>query len=905
MKLSMDKDWLFHLGDVPEPEIKSHTYSYMAAKAGGAVGGASTSCCYDGWENVTLPHDWAVYGEFNPIEGPAHGYKPRGKAWYVKRFRLDKEDKNKQILIEFEGISSHATVYCNGSVVARSFCGYTSFTADITDMALFGDKVNTLSVFVDADVIEGWWYEGAGIYRHVNMYKKNKLHIKHWGVFVKPEKKTVDVWDTNVEITVENSNYSDCDFSVRASLKNEKGIEIGHAEQSGTVKGGSEAVIDTSVLTYSPELWDVENPKLYTMDCEIIADGEVIDTTSTPFGYRTIEISADNGFILNGRRVQLYGTCNHQDHAGVGTAVPNSINEYRIQLLKEMGTNAFRCSHGNPNPEILDLCDKYGLLVMDENRNFNSSPDGMEQVRSMVLRDRNHPSVVMYSIFNEEPHQGTATGRKIAERLACEIRRLDDTRFLVGAMNTGLLDDEGCADLLDITGFNYITHLYDPFREKYPAQPMIGSENDSAFQTRGEYKTIKQQHIIDSYDSEAAAWGNTYRDGFKQVDIRKHIMGMFIWTGFDYRGEPTPFEWPSIGTQFGIMDTCGFKKDAFYLNKAFFTDEPMMHLLPHWNWNEGDKVKVMVHTNCDEAELFLNNVSLGKKPVDKYDMASWEVDFTAGTIRADGYKNSQIVASDSRTTSGTSKKIILTSSTSTITDDTYGAAAVNVCVVDENGIAVPTADNLIKFTAENGRIIGVGNGDPNSHEADKASERKLFNGLCQAIVQADENTGSVIIKAESDGLEGDTIKIEVNASDIVYVPSVKEKYVGQWRCSVALFDEMPPADITIEDSDMNSWGIMTAGDESKFDGTGYALYRTSTLIGEGKKAIVFAEIIGTYAWIYINGQLKFERECVWGNDIEVNLGEEISGNTEITVIIRREKDEQKIGLTKSVSIIEK
>ncbi len=905
MKLSMDKGWLFHLGDVPEPEVKGHTYSYMAAKAGGAVGGASPSCSFEGWEPVDLPHDWAVYGEFHPNEGPAHGYKPRGEAWYVKRFRLDEADHDKQILVEFEGISSHAAVYCNGSVVARSFCGYTSFTADITDMAVFGDKVNTLSVYVDANVIEGWWYEGAGIYRHVNMYKKNKLHIKHWGVFVKPVKKTADVWDTNVEITVENSSYQDREFTIRASLKNAKGTEIGHKEEIGIVRGGSDAVINTSILTYSPELWDVDSPNMYTMDCEVFLDGESVDSKSTLFGYRTIEISADNGFILNGRRVQLYGTCNHQDHAGVGVAVPDSINEYRIQLLKEMGTNAFRCSHGNPNPEILDLCDKYGMLVMDENRNFNSSPEGVEQVRSMVLRDRNHPSVVMYSVFNEEPHQGTATGRRIAERLACEIRRLDDTRFLLGAMNTGLLEDVGCADLLDITGFNYITHMYDPFREKYPNQPMIGSENDSAFQTRGEYTTIREKQIIDSYDSEAAAWGNTYRDGFKQVDIRKHIMGMFIWTGFDYRGEPTPFEWPSIGTQFGIMDTCGFKKDAFYLNKAFFTDEPMMHLLPHWNWEKGQKIKMMVHTNCDEAELFLNDTSLGRHTVDKYDMTEWEVEFESGTIRADGYRNGELVCSDSRTTSGAPAKIMLTASTDAITDDTYGAAAINVCVVDANGVPVPTADNLIRFITKEGHIIGVGNGDPNSHEKDKASERKLFNGLCQAIVSAEENAELVTVIAESDGLESAQIEIKVIKTDKTYIPSVKETFLGKWRSNVALFDEMPAADTIIEDSDMNTWGIMSPGDESKFDGTGYALYRTTAEFGEGAKTVTFAEVTGTHAWIYVNGELKYERNCKWGERMEIHLDGSITGTAEITVIIHRQFADQKTGLTKSVSVVQK
>ncbi|MCC8168997.1 MAG: hypothetical protein LIO59_01200 [Oscillospiraceae bacterium] len=545
-KFSLDRDWKFFNGDIPAPEINGHTACYMAAKAGGAIGAASPDFNTDSWENVNLPHDWAVYNKFEEKWGPSNGYKKRGKGWYKKRFRLDESDRNKQILIEFGGIATHSVIHMNGSVVGRNFCGYNSFTVDVTDMAVYGEQINELAVFVDATAIEGWWYEGAGIYRHVNLYKKNPLHIKHCGVFIHPEKKTADVWDALTDTTIENSSYEDKSFKLISHIIDSGDNTVGKAETVFTVKGGSEAEMNQSLLTYSPYIWDIDSPNLYTMLSELYENDELVDSVENKFGFRTISIDCDNGFFLNGRRVTLYGTCNHQDHAGVGVAVPDSINEYRIKLLKEMGSNAYRCAHGNPSSEILDYCDKYGLLVMDENRNFNSSPDGIKQVCDMVMRDRNHPSVIMYSIFNEEPLQGTPTGRKIAARLQSEIKKLDNTRFTLGAMNTGITTDGGACDLLDITGLNYNTFAYDDFRKKYPKMPMIGSENDSAFQTRGVYKTDFEEHVIDCYDSEAASWGNTYRDGFKQIDTRPHILGMFIWTGFDYRGEPKPFECPSF-----------------------------------------------------------------------------------------------------------------------------------------------------------------------------------------------------------------------------------------------------------------------------------------------------------------------------------------------------------------------
>ncbi len=905
-KFSMDRDWKFHNGDIELSETKSHTDCYMASKAGGAIGAASPDFDKSSWKTVNLPHDWAVYNNFEEKWGPSQGYKKRGKAWYSKRFRLDEDDKKKQILIEFEGISSHATVYLNGSVIGRNFCGYNSFVVDGTDMALYGEQINDLVVFVDATAIEGWWYEGAGIYRHVNLYKKNKLHITHWGVFVHPEKKTADVWDAITDTTIENSSYTDKSFRLKTYILDNNDNIVGKAETDCSVNGGSTVTINQSILTYSPLLWDIDSPNLYKMISELYENNTLIDSQTNNFGFRTISIDADTGFLLNGRHVPIYGTCNHQDHAGVGVAVPDSVNEYRIKLLKEMGSNAYRCAHGNPNPEILDYCDKYGMLVMDENRNFNSSADGIKQIRDMVMRDRNHPSVIMYSLFNEEPLQGTPTGRKIAQKLQCEIKKLDNTRFLLGAMNTGVTTDGGTCDLLDMTGFNYITHTYDDFREKYPHVPMIGSENDSAFQTRGVYTTDHSKNIIDCYDSEAATWGNTYRDGFKQINTRPHMLGMFIWTGFDYRGEPTPFEWPSISTQFGIMDTCGFKKDAFYLNKVFFTSEPIIHLLPHWNWCKGDKVRVMVYTNCAEAELFLNEISLGRKKVDKYEMTDWNIDFSKGTLNVVGYNNGQAVCTDEVTTSEDAQKIIITPCRDFVYDACDDAAIFNISVTDKNGITVPTADNLIKFTAEGGKIIGVGNGNPNSHEADKAEERHLFNGLCQVIVKQTDDSEKMTIIASSEGLESAHFTINAIKRDInpIYISSVNERYISKWRQAVDVSSSRPNPNVQIEDSDMNTWGIISIGEnyEDRFKNrTGYGLYKTNVNIYDSDNLIVFREIMGDEVEIFIDGEQKFIGNCQWGKKIEIDISS-IIGNTDITIIIHSTKKQGNAGILRPVVI---
>jgi beta-galactosidase len=773
VRLSMDKGWRFHLGDLSCSDESKHAGAVNLTKAGGIGGPAGADYNDENWQLVDIPHDWAVEQEFSQDEIVNQGYKPRGIGWYRKIFMLDESDKGKQLLLEFDGICTDSRIYFNGSELMHNRSAYNSFVVDISDRAFWGDKPNVLAVRVDATVYEGWWYEGAGIYRHVWLTKKNPVHIAHWGIWVNPQRDSDGKWNTYIETTVENSDYKDEAFTVASTILDPDGNIVGKAEITDICPGGEQIAVKQRVILENPRLWDIDAPNLYTLESQVFKENVLVDDDTTRFGYRTIRVCPDTGFYLNDRNIKIMGTCNHQDHAGVGVALPDSLHYYRIRRLKEMGSNAYRCAHGNPAKELLDACDEMGMLVMDENRRFESSPEVIKQVESMVRRDRNHPCVILYSLCNEEPLQGTAQGRATAKRLIQAIKKLDNTRFITAAMNGGFLEDEGFADVLDITGFNYNIGDYDPFHKKHPRQPMIGSENNCTFSTRGVYFTDNARQIISSYDEEKASWGHTIRETWKAVNTRSYVMGLFVWTGFDYRGEPTPFAWPSINSHWGAMDTCGFPKDGFYLHKACWTKKPMVHILPHWNWEgmEGKPVKVMSHTNCEEVELFLNGRSLGRKTVNIYKQAVWMVEYEPGVLMMKGYVNNEEAAVDIVETSGKAAALRLEADRDFIYGDGLDAMPVNACAVDPEGRFVPFADDKVSFTVTGpGRIIGVGNGDPNSHERDKATSRSLFNGRCQAILQSIQGTGFIIVRAEAAGLKPAELVIRVEPREPV--PSV-------------------------------------------------------------------------------------------------------------------------------------
>ncbi|MBZ4670982.1 MAG: glycoside hydrolase family 2 protein [Oscillospiraceae bacterium] len=903
---SMDKEWKFHMGDIPVSLNVSHQESYLASKAGGARGAASYSFNDMDWEDVDVPHDWSVYTDFDKENMLSQGYKKRGIGWYRKTFYLDKELDGKQLLLVFEGVSTACTVYFNGSVAGRNYSGYTEFTVDISDRAYFGTKPNVLSVRVDADAFEGWWYEGAGIYRHVNLIVKEPLHIAHNGIFAKPSHEGGGRWKISAVAEVENSAYENSEFElVNAIVYDRK--EICSQKSSGFIAGDSVKTLEQELFLQDPLLWDLDNPNLYTLESRLYVNGKLADLVKTDFGCRTIKFDAEKGFFLNGKNVKIKGTCNHQDHAGVGVAVPDSIQEYRIRRLKEMGCNAYRCSHGNPAKEILDACDRYGMLVLDENRNFESSPEVLEQVRTMVKRDRNHPCVIMYSLFNEEPLQSSPEGRKMLLKMSSTLKKLDDTRPMLGAMNGGVLEEDGTATAMDVTGINYNISVYDDFHKMYPNQPLIGSENNSAFSTRGCYETDYEKHVTDNYDEQKAAWGQGIRETWEAVAKRDFVSGIFVWTGFDYRGEPTPFEWPSISTQFGIMDTCGIAKDAFYFHKACWTDEPMIHILPHWNWEKGKKVRVMTVTNCDEAEIFLNGKSLGRKPSNIFTQCEWLVDYEAGILSAKGYKNGECVAFAEVKTSKKPVALKIVPDRNYILADGVDTIPVNICAVDEDGTIVPDASNFIKFKAHGDcRVIGVGNGDPNCHEADYLPERSLFAGWCQCLLQSNPNAKTVKLEVDSDGLSGASFEFEVRRpeKEIAYIYSVKKVEIDGWKMSVSPYAEKPDYKLKLADNDMNSFEPVKFGNSFQKNFTsGYMLYKTAFNFPEsGDYILEFQKLNADEAEIYLDDECIYSRYSSFSERVDIPVTENMRGRKEITVLLKANRWEAFSGISGGVSI---
>lgn len=913
-RLSMDKDWQFHLGDAEQLNENSHNVVYGNAKAGGCRGPASIEWNDNEWEKVQIPHDWSYQLPFDRENGVADfGYHTRGVGWYRKKFKLDPADCGKQLLLEFDGIATHATVFFNGSVLERNFCGYTSFAVDITDRAYFGDQPNLLTVKVDATVSEGWWYEGAGIYRHVWLTKKAPVHVAHRGLWINPVKQSDSLWFTNVETTVANESEQTAEFELISRVEHRNGEIVAEQVTAATCEAGQSATLKQDLSVYHPALWDVDDPVLYKLHTLVRLDGQEVDKVITTFGYRTIRICPDTGFYLNERPLKIKGTCNHQDHAGVGVALPDGIQEYRIQRLKDMGSNAYRCAHHNPTPELLDACDRLGMLVMDENRNFDSSREGILQLENMVTRDRNHPSVVFYSLFNEEPLQGTPIGRKMVKRMMRAVKKLDPTRPVLGAMNGGVMEDEGTVDVTDIAGFNYMNGGYDKFREKHPRQPIIGSETVSAFATRNNYISDNQQQVFASYDTEKASWGNTARESWKTINTRDFVMGTFVWTGFDYRGEPTPYEWPSVSTHFGILDTCGFAKDPYYLYQAFWLKEPVLHIAGHWNWQgkEGQAIKIMTHTNCDEVALYLNDVLLDRQSIDIYEQHTWDVVYEPGTLKMEGFRDGALVKISEIVTTGEAYTLRVETQKACLSGNGRDAMAVNIHAVDAEGRFVPTADSKVIFSLSgSGQILGAGNGDPNSHEPDHAAQRSLFNGCCQLIVQSEAGHDDIVLSLQAEGLQPVSYVIPVQAAEeMPFVASASERYINNWLITQEPLTERPDPHVAIHPTDMNSWekvDVSFGALQMLKGATGYVIYRNQIPVSAQEKLnnpyIWFHSISGDIE-IYIDGKLQLKKFIPWSENVEVPLqGMELADPVTISVLIRLAADMYSPGINGSVSV---
>ena len=790
-KLLFDSGWKFQFGNGTDPakdfgfgntqEDFSKTDNFKIARVG-----------YDDskWHSLNLPHDWAVELPFVWDDTLApHGFKPLGRrypetsvGWYRREFDIPASDAGRTIAAEFDGAFRDVLVFVNGCFIGRNDNGYAPFRFDITDFLALGAK-NCIVVRVDASFGDGWFYEGAGIYRHVWLTKTDSLHLAPWESVARV---TMEGQFVGVELAtrVENHTGEVAPATVSWEILGPDGKTVNTAETREQPVGPccdtrfSDDGFLTSAHIDHPMFWSVDSPNLYTAIVSLKSGGRVRDVERITFGVRTVKFDADHGFFLNGQSMKIQGTCNHQDHAGVGAALPDRMQAFRIGVLQQMGCNAVRTSHNMPTPELVEACDRMGMMMMCETRQMSSSPEGLAQLETMIKRYRNSPSIIIWSIGNEEwrlQGEQAEEGAKIAATMVERCHELDPTRVVSAAVNGD--NEKGLSNALDIIGFNYGLNRPDGFHKEHPTRPIYGSETASTISQRGCYQTDPLRNTLSAYDVNHTVWSQLAEEWWTFYATREWEAGGFAWTGFDYRGEPTPYGWPSINSNFGIVDMCGFPKDNFFYYKAWWTKEPVLHLFPHWTWEgrEGEEIPVWVHSNLDEVELFLNGKSQGRQKVPRLGHVEWKVRYEAGAIEARGWKDGKLVLTEKRETTGPIAAVRLTADRTTINADGEDVVVLTVDALDGAGRALPTADNMITFkvTGE-GALIGVGNGDPNCHESDKEPRRSLFNGLAQAIVQSTKTPGTISIEA-STVVRGSTVapaRIEITTKQVELRKSV-------------------------------------------------------------------------------------------------------------------------------------
>jgi beta-galactosidase len=765
-QLLFDFGWKFQFGHGTDPS-KDLGFGYGQGDFSKTGDFAFAKAGFDDskWRTLNLPHDWAVELPFVRDEAlQSHGYKPIGRrypetsvGWYRREFDIPASDLGRRIVLDFDGAFRSILVFVNGCFIGRNDNGYAPFHFDVTDFLKYGGK-NCIIARVDASFGDGWFYEGAGIYRHVWLTKTDTLHLGQWESTVRS---TVSgssaVLALGTVVANEGKQAENAKVSWQILDAAGKTVATAEAATQSIAVDGSASYTATAKLP-NPALWSVDAPNLYSAIVTVESGGKARDAERVTFGVRTAVFDADKGFFLNGKPLKIQGTCNHQDHAGVGAALPDRLQYFRLGVLKEMGGNAVRTSHNMPTPEWVEGCERMGLMMMCETRQMSSSAEGLAQLEAMVKRYRNSPAIILWSTGNEEWQLQDAMaeqGEKISTTMVRHVHELDPTRPVSAAVNGN--NQKGVTGPFDIVGFNYNLNYPDDYHKNNPKRPIYGSETASAIATRGEYSTDPLRNTLSAYDVNHTNWSQLAEEWWKFYGTREWEAGGFAWTGFDYRGEPTPYGWPSINSQFGIVDMCGFPKDTFYYYKSWWGAEPVLHLFPHWNFagKEGETIPVWVFSNLDEVELFVNGVSLGSQKVPHLGHVEWKAKYQPGFIEARGTKNGKVVLTEKRETTGPTVAIRLTADRTEINADGEDIAILKVEALDKEGRAVPTAGNFIGFkvTGE-GALIGVGNGDPNCQQSDKEPKRSLFNGLAQVIVQATKKAGEIHIEAAKEGWDG-------------------------------------------------------------------------------------------------------------------------------------------------------
>jgi beta-galactosidase len=769
------------------------------------------------WESVRLPHDWAIAGPFVETLNPHTGALPiAGVAWYRKSFQIpvgnvvSGDGTPRYFSIEFDGAMANSTVWLNGHELGGRPYGYSGFAFDLTPYLAAAGASNVLAVRLAPEVDASRWYPGAGIYRNVWLETTGAVHVARWGTYVTTPAVSDAAASVVVGVAVRNRSSTPVPISMTSAIVDAGGHVVARSKRSAELPANSETPLTTRLRVLRPQRWDVEHPYLYSLVTELRQGAKVLDRYTTPFGIRTLTFTAERGFELNGRHLKLHGVCLHHDLGALGAAVNRRATERQLQIMKAAGVNALRTSHNPPSPELLEYADRLGLLVIDEAfdmwripkvaNGYSKYYDAWSErdLRDMVRRDRNHPSVMMWSIGNEIPEQGQADGWQEARRLTKLFHAEDPTRPTTAGFDQwqeAIVNK--LADEVDIPGFNYKPTHYAQILKDHPTWMIYGSETASCVSSRGTYHLPLEKYAkhaslqISSYDIIAPYWAYCPDVEFAAQDAMASVLGEFVWTGFDYLGEPTPYfgwkednshDWPARSSYFGMVDLAGFPKDRYYLYQSVWTREPMVHVLPHWNWpgHVGERIPVMVYSNADEVELLLNGQSLGRKrtgtePVEipvgpnisdsltfssKYRLL-WQVPYQAGVLEAVGYRAGAVVARDKVHTAGNPTRIRLVADRTAIAADGDDLAFITVRIEDQDGNLCPLADNQVRFTVSAaGHIAAVDNGNAASTESFRAPVRQAFNGLALLVVGSESGrAGPIEISASADGLAADHLLV--------------------------------------------------------------------------------------------------------------------------------------------------
>ena len=764
-KILFNNDWNFHRGDIKQdyPRIKAMAYRsakterYLMGPASqnymipgvSVLKGSKAEFKSEYWEKITLPHDYMAGDEPDSKYNEALGFCNYDNAWYLKRFTLSEDDRNKRLTLLFDGVATHATVMLNGCLLKHNFCGYTPFEVDITDMAKFGDtETNFLAVYVSTEEHEGWWYEGAGIYRNVWLIKTEKVSIDLWGVYANPQKGEGDLWTVKTEVTLRNDTQTRKSTRVLGEILDADGNIIAASEAAGMVADREKRTLHYDFKVENPRLWSPDDPYQYTMRTTLYAGKKEVDQTTVKFGFRTIRADKDEGLFINEKKYIIKGVCCHENCGLTGKYVPDNIQRYRVKMLKEMGANGYRTSHYPQSEAMMDALDENGFIVMNETRWFESTDEGKQQLETLVKRDRNRPGVIFWSLGNEEPHHCTEQGIRILRSLVPFVRKLDPSNRLIMTAITHAAAI--CYDEVDVVGTNYMWKYIDEVHAKAAHKPFVSSECAATGTTRGWYfDDDPGRGFIKSYDHDINKAFISRENTWKAIMSRPWFMGGYQWTGFEYRGEAV---WPRLCSQSGAIDLYLQRKDAFYQNQSHWLETPMIHAIPHWNLRgrEGEIIDVWAYTNQRSAELFLNGNSLGKREIEQWGHAEWKVPFAAGELKVVAYgADGRIVAEDIQKTTGAPAALKLRLENP---DLKSGDLAVVTCyVVDADGNEVPDACPTVRFMGGGAAKIYSTGSSVADHKTIFSPERTMYMGRITVGVKIKE-AGICKVYAEAEGL---------------------------------------------------------------------------------------------------------------------------------------------------------